>query len=418
MELQAGFGVDVAMALDVCPPFPAERAEVEEACRLTLAWAERCRRAYAGPGLLFGILQGGTHEDLRRRSAEALPRPRLPGLRGRRRRRGGVEGRDPGRHGSLRAAPAGGPARAISWASARRQTCSRRCGAGSTSSTASCRRATAAWATPTRGAARSRSSTSGSRKTSLRSIPSAAARSAGGTAAPTFEISSCSRTSRRRCCSRMHNVYFYLAWMREIREAIGQGRLARARRASRGEASGRSLNLRPACPRSLLVSKKWRAVHHEAQRQRRGSGRRRARGHAAALGPARPARPDRNEVRLRHGAVRRVHGPRRRGGRAARASCRSPRSRDTRSRRSRASAPAGAPPGAAGVDRGRRRAVRLLPARARSWRRRRSCKIVPKPTDADIDAALSASLCRCGTYQRIREAVHRAASLPAAGGKA
>ena len=36
-------------------------------------------------------------------------------------------------------------------------------------------------------------------------------------------------------------------------------------------------------------------------------------------------------------------------------------------------------------------------------------RIVPKPTDADIDAALSASLCRCGTYQRIREAVHIAA---------
>jgi aerobic-type carbon monoxide dehydrogenase small subunit (CoxS/CutS family) len=36
----------------------------------------------------------------------------------------------------------------------------------------------------------------------------------------------------------------------------------------------------------------------------------------------------------------------------------------------------------------------------------------PKPTDADIDAALSANLCRCGTYQRIRAAVHRAAGEP------
>jgi len=36
-------------------------------------------------------------------------------------------------------------------------------------------------------------------------------------------------------------------------------------------------------------------------------------------------------------------------------------------------------------------------------------KVKPKPTDADIDAALSANLCRCGTYQRIRAAVHRAA---------
>jgi aerobic-type carbon monoxide dehydrogenase small subunit (CoxS/CutS family) len=33
----------------------------------------------------------------------------------------------------------------------------------------------------------------------------------------------------------------------------------------------------------------------------------------------------------------------------------------------------------------------------------------PEPTDADIDAALSSNLCRCGTYQRIRRAVHRAA---------
>jgi isoquinoline 1-oxidoreductase alpha subunit len=33
----------------------------------------------------------------------------------------------------------------------------------------------------------------------------------------------------------------------------------------------------------------------------------------------------------------------------------------------------------------------------------------PKPTDADIDAAMSGNICRCGTYQRIRRAIHRAA---------
>ena len=33
----------------------------------------------------------------------------------------------------------------------------------------------------------------------------------------------------------------------------------------------------------------------------------------------------------------------------------------------------------------------------------------PNPTDADIDAALSGNICRCGTYQRIRRAIHRAA---------
>jgi aerobic-type carbon monoxide dehydrogenase small subunit (CoxS/CutS family) len=34
-----------------------------------------------------------------------------------------------------------------------------------------------------------------------------------------------------------------------------------------------------------------------------------------------------------------------------------------------------------------------------------------KPTDAEIDAAMSGNICRCGTYPRIRAAVHRAAEL-------
>ena len=37
--------------------------------------------------------------------------------------------------------------------------------------------------------------------------------------------------------------------------------------------------------------------------------------------------------------------------------------------------------------------------------------VIPKPTDTDIDQALSGNLCRCGTYQRIRAAVHRAADI-------
>jgi aerobic-type carbon monoxide dehydrogenase small subunit (CoxS/CutS family) len=39
----------------------------------------------------------------------------------------------------------------------------------------------------------------------------------------------------------------------------------------------------------------------------------------------------------------------------------------------------------------------------------------PHPSDADIDAAMSGNICRCGTYPRIRKAVHRAAELLAAG---
>jgi isoquinoline 1-oxidoreductase alpha subunit len=43
---------------------------------------------------------------------------------------------------------------------------------------------------------------------------------------------------------------------------------------------------------------------------------------------------------------------------------------------------------------------------------------VPQPTDAEVDAALSGNLCRCGTYQRIRAAVHQAARLAGNGGRA
>jgi len=42
---------------------------------------------------------------------------------------------------------------------------------------------------------------------------------------------------------------------------------------------------------------------------------------------------------------------------------------------------------------------------------------IPDPTDADIDDALTGSICRCGTYMRIRRAVHRAAELMQGGGR-
>jgi aerobic-type carbon monoxide dehydrogenase small subunit (CoxS/CutS family) len=41
----------------------------------------------------------------------------------------------------------------------------------------------------------------------------------------------------------------------------------------------------------------------------------------------------------------------------------------------------------------------------------------PSPTDADIDAAMAGNICRCGTYQRIRRAIHRAAEATAQGGR-
>jgi aerobic-type carbon monoxide dehydrogenase small subunit (CoxS/CutS family) len=40
----------------------------------------------------------------------------------------------------------------------------------------------------------------------------------------------------------------------------------------------------------------------------------------------------------------------------------------------------------------------------------------PKPTDADIDSAMEGNICRCGTYQRIRSAIHEAAAMTRKGG--
>jgi aerobic-type carbon monoxide dehydrogenase small subunit (CoxS/CutS family) len=42
---------------------------------------------------------------------------------------------------------------------------------------------------------------------------------------------------------------------------------------------------------------------------------------------------------------------------------------------------------------------------------------IPHPTDADIDRAMSGNICRCGTYQRIRRAIHRAAETVVKGGQ-
>ncbi len=71
--VQAQLGSDIAMCLDVCPPAGAPRADLAEAVRRTGLWAARQRRADRAPGqLLFGIAQGGTDTDLRRRSLEEI----------------------------------------------------------------------------------------------------------------------------------------------------------------------------------------------------------------------------------------------------------------------------------------------------------------------------------------------------------
>ena len=77
--IQAALGSDVAMVLDDCPPLPAPRDAVEAAVARTSRWARRSRDAYEGPGVVFGIVQGGTYEDLRERSAREIVDLDFPG---------------------------------------------------------------------------------------------------------------------------------------------------------------------------------------------------------------------------------------------------------------------------------------------------------------------------------------------------
>ncbi|MBI2874680.1 MAG: tRNA guanosine(34) transglycosylase Tgt [Firmicutes bacterium] len=69
MEIQAALASDIAMVLDVCLPYPADRGEMEDAVEMTTRWARRCRRGGGLKQAVFGIIQGGVYPDLRRRSA-------------------------------------------------------------------------------------------------------------------------------------------------------------------------------------------------------------------------------------------------------------------------------------------------------------------------------------------------------------
>jgi len=78
IEIQVLLGADIAMQLDECIRLPQERRELARAMRLSLAWAERCKRAFettaaTAPGrALFGIVQGGDDRELRAAGVRAL----------------------------------------------------------------------------------------------------------------------------------------------------------------------------------------------------------------------------------------------------------------------------------------------------------------------------------------------------------
>jgi len=80
-EVQMALGSDIVMAFDECAPYPASYAYVKDSLQRTTRWAKRCRDTLTTTDhqSLFGIVQGGVYEDLRRESAQAITDLDLPG---------------------------------------------------------------------------------------------------------------------------------------------------------------------------------------------------------------------------------------------------------------------------------------------------------------------------------------------------
>lgn len=80
MEIEMALGSDIAMAFDVCLPYPSGYEAARDAMRRTTRWAERCRKAHHRQDqALFGIVQGVTYRDLREESARSLSAMDFPG---------------------------------------------------------------------------------------------------------------------------------------------------------------------------------------------------------------------------------------------------------------------------------------------------------------------------------------------------
>ena len=80
MDIQQALGADIAMAFDVCSPYPCDHQTAKEAMHRTHRWAERCKKHHTREDqALFGIVQGAFYEDLRIESAKTLADMDFPG---------------------------------------------------------------------------------------------------------------------------------------------------------------------------------------------------------------------------------------------------------------------------------------------------------------------------------------------------
>ena len=73
MQVQRDLGSDIVMIFDECTPYPATEQQARESMELSLRWADRSKQAHAdNPSALFGIVQGGMYEPLRKQSVQTL----------------------------------------------------------------------------------------------------------------------------------------------------------------------------------------------------------------------------------------------------------------------------------------------------------------------------------------------------------
>ncbi|MYM63056.1 tRNA guanosine(34) transglycosylase Tgt [Pseudomaricurvus sp. HS19] len=73
IAVQRDLGSDVVMIFDECTPYPATEKQARDSMELSLRWAQRSKDAHgASPSALFGIVQGGMYEHLRRESLQGL----------------------------------------------------------------------------------------------------------------------------------------------------------------------------------------------------------------------------------------------------------------------------------------------------------------------------------------------------------
>jgi queuine tRNA-ribosyltransferase len=79
MQIEEDLGADIIMSFDECCPYPSTYEYTKNSMERTTRWAKRCKEAHKTNQAIFGIVQGGFYEDLRKKSAEDLIKLDFPG---------------------------------------------------------------------------------------------------------------------------------------------------------------------------------------------------------------------------------------------------------------------------------------------------------------------------------------------------